>query len=68
MRPRSVVLTVSYNHVKEFFFQKPTFGFYFLQLISKQLFKDIERLQQRAAGDAGSGAASSGASPSSAPV
>ncbi len=41
-----VLLTVSYDHVKELYFQNPTFGFYFLQLISQRLFKDIQRLQQ----------------------
>ncbi len=40
-----VLLTVSYDKVKELYFQNPTFGFYFLQLISQRLFKDIERLQ-----------------------
>ena len=39
------LLTVSYDHVKELYFQNPTFGFYFLQLISQRLFKDIERLK-----------------------
>lgn len=43
------LLTISYDHVKELYFQNPEFGFYFLQLVSKRLFKDIERLQQRAA-------------------
>jgi hypothetical protein len=43
------LLTISYEHVKELYFQNPEFGFYFLQLVSKRLFKDIERLQPRAA-------------------
>ncbi|MBX9592450.1 MAG: Crp/Fnr family transcriptional regulator [Hyphomonadaceae bacterium] len=43
------LLTISYDQVKQLYFQNPAFGFYFLQLISKRLFKDIERLQQRAA-------------------
>lgn len=41
------LLTISYDHVKELYFQNPEFGFYFLQLVSKRLFKDIERLQER---------------------
>lgn len=41
------LLTVTYDHVKELYFQNPTFGFYFLELISQRLFKDIERLQEQ---------------------
>ena len=41
------LLTISYDHVKELYFQNPEFGFYFLQLISQRLFKDIDRLQER---------------------
>lgn len=41
------LLTISYDHVKELYFQNPEFGFYFLQLVSKRLFKDIDRLQER---------------------
>lgn len=43
------LLTISYDHVKQLYFQNPAFGFYFLELISKRLFKDIERLQHRSA-------------------
>jgi CRP/FNR family transcriptional regulator, cyclic AMP receptor protein len=39
------MLTISYSQVKQLYFQNPVFGFYFLQLISQRLFKDIERLQ-----------------------
>jgi CRP-like cAMP-binding protein len=42
------LLTITYGQVKELYFQNPSFGFYFLQLISQRLFRDIERLQQRA--------------------
>jgi CRP/FNR family cyclic AMP-dependent transcriptional regulator len=42
------LLTISYSQVKQLYFQNPQFGFYFLQLISQRLFKDIERLEQRA--------------------
>jgi hypothetical protein len=41
------LLTISYDHVKQLYFQNPEFGFYFLQLISQRLFKDIQRLQPR---------------------
>jgi CRP/FNR family cyclic AMP-dependent transcriptional regulator len=43
------LLSISYDHVKQLYFQNPEFGFYFLQLTSKRLFKDIDRLQQTAA-------------------
>lgn len=43
------LLSISYDHVKQLYFQNPEFGFYFLQLTSKRLFKDIDRLQQNAA-------------------
>jgi len=42
------LLAITYSQVKEIYFQNPAFGFYFLQLISQRLFKDIERLKQRA--------------------
>lgn len=43
------LLTIGYSQVKELYFQNPQFGFYFLQLISQRLFKDIQRLEQREA-------------------
>lgn len=43
------LLTISYGQVKQLYFQNPSFGFYFLQLISQRLFRDIERLEQRTA-------------------
>lgn len=55
------LLTVTYDHVKELYFQNPTFGFYFLQLISQRLFKDIERLQPPPR--TGQAASASGVSP-----
>jgi CRP/FNR family cyclic AMP-dependent transcriptional regulator len=42
------LLTISYSRVKQLYFQNPTFGFYFLQLISQRLFQDIARLQDKA--------------------
>jgi len=42
------LLTISYEQVKQLYFQNPKFGFYFLQLISRRLFQDIARLQDKA--------------------
>ena len=42
------LLTISYEQVKQLYFQNPKFGFYFLQLISQRLFQDIARLQDKA--------------------
>jgi CRP/FNR family cyclic AMP-dependent transcriptional regulator len=42
------LLTISYEQVKQLYFQNPKFGFYFLQLISQRLFQDIARLQDQA--------------------
>ena len=44
------LLTIGYSAVKQLYFQNPSFGFYFLQLVSRRLFQDIARLEQRAAG------------------
>jgi hypothetical protein len=43
------LLTISYSAVKQLYFQNPKFGFYFLQLISHRLFRDIARLEERLA-------------------
>jgi hypothetical protein len=42
------LLTISYEQVKQLYFQNPRFGFYFLQLISLRLFQDIARWQDEA--------------------
>jgi hypothetical protein len=39
------VLQISYDQVKQLYFQNPKFGFYFMQLSSQRLFRDIERLE-----------------------
>jgi CRP/FNR family transcriptional regulator, cyclic AMP receptor protein len=39
------VLVISYTQVTELYFQNQQFAFYFLQLISQRLFRDITRLQ-----------------------
>jgi CRP-like cAMP-binding protein len=44
------LLTIGYSAVKQLYFQNPSFGFYFLQLVSRRLFQDIARLEQRLAG------------------
>jgi CRP/FNR family transcriptional regulator, cyclic AMP receptor protein len=42
------LLTIGYSQVKQLYYQNPKFGFYFLQLTSQRLFKDIERLEAKA--------------------
>jgi CRP-like cAMP-binding protein len=39
------VLVISYAHVKELYYQNPSFGFYFLRLATRRLFADLERAQ-----------------------
>jgi CRP/FNR family transcriptional regulator, cyclic AMP receptor protein len=39
------LLTIDYAQVRQLYFQNPTFGFYFLQLASGRLFRNIERLE-----------------------
>jgi CRP/FNR family cyclic AMP-dependent transcriptional regulator len=46
------LLTIGYPQVKQLYYQNPQFGFYFLQLISQRLFKDIERLEKSAVANA----------------
>jgi CRP-like cAMP-binding protein len=43
------LLTIGYAGVKQLYYQNPTFGFYFLQLISQRLFQDIARLEAKRA-------------------
>lgn len=38
------MLTISYQELKQLYFQNPQFGFVFLRLVSERLFRDIERL------------------------
>jgi CRP/FNR family cyclic AMP-dependent transcriptional regulator len=42
-------LTITYSQVKQLYFQNPQFGFYFLQLATGRLFRDVERLEQELA-------------------
>jgi hypothetical protein len=41
------LLAITYDQVKQLYFQNPTFGFCFLQLISQRLFQDISRLEEK---------------------
>ncbi len=41
------VLVIGYDEVRQLYFQNPQFGFYFLNLIGKRLFDNIERLEAR---------------------
>jgi CRP/FNR family cyclic AMP-dependent transcriptional regulator len=39
------VLTITYNEVRQLYFQNPEFGFYFLRLTTARLFENIARLE-----------------------
>ncbi|MBV9954146.1 MAG: Crp/Fnr family transcriptional regulator [Pseudolabrys sp.] len=43
------VLQITYEQVKQLYFQNPQFGFYFLQLITKRLFENIGKLERQLA-------------------
>lgn len=40
------VLTISYEKVTELYFQNPSFGLYFLKLISQRLLQNVQRAEQ----------------------
>ncbi|MCZ7642633.1 MAG: hypothetical protein M5U33_07790 [Pseudorhodoplanes sp.] len=40
------VLKISYDQVRQLYFQNPKFGFFFLQLASRRLFENNERLER----------------------
>ncbi|MES1155109.1 MAG: cyclic nucleotide-binding domain-containing protein [Pseudorhodoplanes sp.] len=40
------VLTITYDKVRELYFQNPTFGFYFLRLTTDRLLQNIARLEK----------------------
>jgi CRP/FNR family cyclic AMP-dependent transcriptional regulator len=40
------LLQITYDHIKQLYFQNPTFGFYFLQLTTRRLFENIKRLEE----------------------
>jgi CRP-like cAMP-binding protein len=39
------LLSITYEHVKELYFQNPDFGFHFLQVTTSRLFQNLEVLQ-----------------------
>lgn len=39
------ILTISYDQVRQLFFQNPKFGYYFMQLSARRLFENTKRLQ-----------------------
>jgi hypothetical protein len=43
------LLHITYDQVRQLYFQNPKFGFYFLQLTSRRLFENIARLEKRLA-------------------
>jgi CRP/FNR family cyclic AMP-dependent transcriptional regulator len=43
----ATVLVISYDKVRELYFQNPRFGFFFLRLISERMFQNIDRLEAR---------------------
>ena len=43
------VLQITYEHVKQLYYQNPQFGFYFIQLASRRLFENIARLERELA-------------------
>ena len=43
------LLSISYEHVKELYFQNPDFGFYFLQLATGRLFENMSNLEHQVA-------------------
>ncbi|MEJ2374143.1 MAG: cyclic nucleotide-binding domain-containing protein [Pseudolabrys sp.] len=40
------MLAISYDKVSELYFQNPSFGFYFLKLISERLLQNVQRLEK----------------------
>lgn len=43
------VLTITYDKVRELYFQNPDFGFYFLRLTSERLLQNVARLEETVA-------------------
>ncbi len=43
------VLSISYDEVRQLYFQNPEFGFYFLRLASERLFANMERMEDEIA-------------------
>jgi CRP/FNR family transcriptional regulator, cyclic AMP receptor protein len=45
----SEVLTISYDELRQLYFQNPEFGFYFLRLTSERLFQNMTMMEQEIA-------------------
>lgn len=43
------VLTITYDQVRQLYFQNPEFGFYFLRLTTERLFENVGRLEKEVA-------------------
>ena len=39
------MLTISYDQVRELYFENPEFGFYFLRLVGERLLHDLKRAE-----------------------
>ncbi|HWV51272.1 Crp/Fnr family transcriptional regulator [Pseudorhodoplanes sp.] len=39
------ILTITYDQVRQLFFQNPKFGYYFMQLSARRLFENLQRVQ-----------------------
>jgi CRP/FNR family transcriptional regulator, cyclic AMP receptor protein len=50
------ILTISYDKIRQIYFQNPEFGFYFLNLTTSRLFQDVSRLENELSRLRGSGA------------
>jgi CRP-like cAMP-binding protein len=40
------VLTISYDQVRELYFENPEFGFYFLRLVGERLLHDLKHAEE----------------------
>ena len=40
------MLTISYDKVRELYFQNPSFGFYLLRLASERLLQNVDRMER----------------------
>ena len=43
------LLEITYGQIKQLYYQNPTFGFFFLQLISRRLFENVNQLEKEVA-------------------
>lgn len=43
------ILHISYDHLRQLYFQNPKFGFYFLRLTTRRLFENITQLESKLA-------------------